>query len=173
MKTFNDSGDTQRLNTTVKFSSVTWSDTYWASNNFPFMNKMRLTDGNQNFYILRFSDILLLKAEADIHLGNFSEAQTLINQVRSRVALNPITITSEDDGINNVLSERKLELAFEGHRWFDLKRTGKAISILSQQKNGNGTILPYAANINQNRLLWPIPQAQMDKNQNLTQNPGY
>lgn len=173
VKTFNDLGDTQRLNTTVKFSSVTWSDTYWASNNFPFMNKMRLIDGNQNFYILRFADILLLKAEADIHFGNFSEAQTLINQVRSRVALPPITITSEDDGINKVLSERKLELAFEGHRWFDLKRTGKAISILSQQKNGNGTTLPYAANINQNRLLWPIPQAQIDKNQNLTQNPGY
>ncbi|MGO8609677.1 RagB/SusD family nutrient uptake outer membrane protein, partial [Rhizobium johnstonii] len=82
-----------------------------------FMNKMRLTDGNQNFYILRLSDILLLKAEANIHLGNFSDAQNLVNQVRNRVALAPITITSEDDGINKVLLERKSELAFEGQRW--------------------------------------------------------
>ncbi|MCX8524749.1 RagB/SusD family nutrient uptake outer membrane protein [Chryseobacterium formosus] len=173
IKTYNDAGDIQRLNTTVKFSAVGWSDPYWSGNNFPFMNKMRLTDGNQNFYILRLSDILLLKAEADVRTGDFSGAATLINQVRTRVALPAITITSTDDGINKVLAERKSELAFEGHRWFDLKRTGKSISILSQQKNGSGVILPYTSNINQNRLLWPIPQAQLDKNQNLTQNSGY
>lgn len=173
IKTYNDAGDIQRLNTTVKFSAVGWSDPYWSGNNFPFMNKMRLTDGNQNFYILRLSDILLLKAEADIRTGDFSGAATLINQVRTRVALPAINIASADDGINKVLAERKSELAFEGHRWFDLKRTGKSISILSQQKNGSGGILPYASNLNQNRLLWPIPQAQLDKNQNLTQNLGY
>lgn len=173
VKTFNDGGDTQRLNSSISFSSVSWSDAYWPSNNYPFMNKMRLTDGHQNFYVLRYADLLLLKAEANIQTGDFTGAATLINQVRARVGLSPVTIASADDGINKLLLERKMELAFEGHRWFDLKRTGKAISILSQQKNGAGTILPYAANINQNRLLWPIPQAQMDKNVNLTQNPGY
>lgn len=172
-KTFNDAGDAKRLNSSIKFETVTWGDNFWQSNHYPFMYKMRKTDGTQNFYIFRYADLLLTKAEADIKTGDFAGATTLINQVRSRVGLSPITISSTDDGINKLLIERKLELAFEGHRWFDLKRTGKAISILSQQKNGNGTTLSYATNINQNKLLWPIPQTQIDKNQNLTQNPGY
>ena len=66
-----------------------------------------------------------------------------------------------------------MELAFEGDRWFDLKRMSRAIEVLSTQKDGNGTILSYATNINQNRLLWPIPQDKLDANALLTQNPGY
>jgi hypothetical protein len=50
---------------------------------------------------------------------------------------------------------------------------GKAIELLSQQKDGNGNVLPFASNINQNRLLWPIPQDKLDANALLTQNPGY
>ena len=137
------------------------------------MYKMRKTDGTQNFYILRYADIILLQAEAAVRTGDFTGAAGYINQVRTRVGLSPVSISSETDGIGKVLKERKLELAFEGVRWFDLKRTGTAISILSQQKDGNGNILPYAGNLNPNRLLWPIPQGQRDNNQNLTQNPGY
>ncbi|KPE51110.1 RagB/SusD family nutrient uptake outer membrane protein [Chryseobacterium indologenes] len=173
VKAFNDAGDTQRLNSSVKFSPVSWSDKYWTSNNYPFMYKMRKTDGTQNFYILRYADILLLQAEAAVRSGDYTGAAGFINQVRSRAGLSPVAISSETDGIQKVLQERKLELAFEGQRWFDLKRTGTAVAILSQQKDGNGVILPYAANVNQNRLLWPIPQGQRDNNQNLTQNSGY
>ena len=97
----------------------------------------------------------------------------MVNQVRARVGLSPITITSKDDGINKILKERKLELAFEGERWFDLKRTGKAVEILSTRKDGNGNVLSFAHNINANKLLWPIPQSQIDNNPNLTQNTGY
>lgn len=50
---------------------------------------------------------------------------------------------------------------------------GKAVQVLSQQKDGNGNILSTASNINQNRLLWPIPQDKLDANALLTQNPGY
>ncbi|SDI34861.1 RagB/SusD family nutrient uptake outer membrane protein [Chryseobacterium jejuense] len=174
VKAFNDEGDTQRLNSSVKFLPVSWSDKYWTqSNHYPFLYKMRKTDGTQNFYILRYADIILLQAEAGVRTGDFTGAAGYLNQVRTRVGLAPVTISSETDGIGKVLNERKLELAFEGHRWFDLKRTGAALSVLSQQKDGNGNILPYAGNINQNRLLWPIPQGQRDNNQNLTQNPGY
>ena len=173
VKAFNDAGDSQRLNSTVKFSPVSWSDKYWTSNNYPFMYKMRKTDGTQNFYILRYADVLLLQAEAAVRTGDYTGAAGYINQVRARVGLSPVAISSETDGIQKVLQERKLELAFEGQRWFDLKRTGTAVAILSQQKDGNGVILPYAGNINQNRLLWPIPQGQRDNNQNLTQNSGY
>ncbi len=77
------------------------------------------------------------------------------------------------DGINKVLEERKLELAFEGQRWFDLKRTGKAIEIIKNRKDASGNPLSYAANITEQKLLWPIPQSQIDNNPNLTQNAGY
>lgn len=170
---FDDSGDTVRKASSITFSNVSWSDTYWSSSNFPFANKMRLTDGLQNIYLLRLPDILLLKAEAAAQNGDLTTAATLTNQVRSRVSLSDLSFSSQSDALDTILHERKLELAFEGHRWFDLKRNGKAISILSQQKDGDGNILSYAANINENRLLWPIPQAQMDKNSNLTQNAGY
>ncbi len=137
------------------------------------MNKMRLTDGNQNFYVARYADLLLIRAEAKVNLGDYTGAAALVNQVRTRVNLPDITISSKEDGINKILKERKLELAFEGERWFDLKRTGKAVEILSNRKDGNGNVISFAKNINQNRLLWPIPQSQIDNNPNLTQNAGY
>ncbi|CAD7815823.1 SusD-like protein [Chryseobacterium aquaeductus] len=175
VKSFNDEGDVVRKATSVKFatSTVNWSDAFWASNNYPFLNKQRQTDGTQNFYIFRLADILLLKSEALAKTGDLTGAAVEVNKVRTRAGLGSVSFSSADDAINKILWERKLELAFEGHRWFDLKRTGKAIAILSAQKDGNGTALSYAANINQNRLLWPVPQAQIDKNPNLTQNSGY
>jgi hypothetical protein len=173
VKTFNDEGDTVRKQSSVTFESVSWADNYWASSAYPFMNKQRMTDGTQNFYIVRYADMLLIKAEAKVQLGDYAGAATLVNQVRARVGLSPITISGKDDGINKILKERKMELAFEGERWFDLKRTGKAVEILSARKDGNGNVLSFAKNINANKLLWPIPQSQIDNNPNLTQNTGY
>jgi hypothetical protein len=67
--------------------------------------------------------------------------------------------------------ERKLELAFEGVRWFDLVRTGRAIAVMNAQVDGNGHSLGY--NVTTEKLIWPIPQSERDKNPNLTQNAGY
>lgn len=173
IKSFDAQGDAIRKASTVKFEPVGWADKYWPSSHYPFMNKMRLTDGNQNFYVARYADLLLIRAEAKVNLGDYTGAAALVNQVRTRVNLPDITISSKEDGINKILKERKLELAFEGQRWFDLKRTGKAVEILSNRKDGNGNVISFAKNINQNRLLWPIPQSQIDNNPNLTQNPGY
>lgn len=174
VRTFDAEGDLVRKANTVKFESVSWADNYWTSTNYPFAWKQRDTNGNQNNYIFRLADVLLLKAEAKVKTGAFGDAATLINQVRSRAGLSAVApITAEADGINKVLHERKLELAFEGQRWFDLKRTGKALEIIGNRKDQNGTLLSYAKNITQQRLLWPIPQNQIDNNPNLTQNPGY
>lgn len=134
---------------------------------------MRKTDGTQNFYIFRLSDILLLKAEAQAQTGDLAGAAVNVNKIRTRAALSPVAFATKADAIDKILKERYLELAFEGHRWFDLKRTGKSVEMLSQQKDGTGKILPYAGNLTAGRLLWPIPQVQRDKNPNLTQNPGY
>ncbi len=173
VKAFDDNNDIKRKASTISTAPVTWSDNYWGQTAFPFANKMRDTSGKQNFYLLRLADIILLKAEALANTNDIVGAMVLVNQIRTRVGIANVTATSQDNAINKILEERFLELAFEGHRWFDLKRTGKTISILSQQKDGNGNILPYASNINENRLLFPIPQRQRDGNPNLTQNPGY
>jgi hypothetical protein len=67
--------------------------------------------------------------------------------------------------------ERRLELAYEGIRWYDLKRTGRAIAVMNAAVGPNLENLGY--NVTPNRLVWPIPQAELDKNTKLTQNPGY
>jgi len=164
---FDAEGDVVRKNSSIKFQKVTsWTDAYWDINNFPFCNKMRNTTGSQNQIFIRLADIYLLKAEALTELGQLdavSGAQYYVNLVRNRVNLAPTTATTADALRDAIARERRLELAFEGHRWYDLKRTGKAVETMSA--------LGYT--INENRLLWPIPQGERDKNVNLDQNPGY
>lgn len=166
-------GDVSILRKPTSFSDPYWTQLF----KFPYPNKFRKTDGTQNFYLFRLADIILLKAEALAHTGDLPGALTLVNQVRTRASQPNLTpFSSMDDAINKILKERFTELAFEGQRWFDLKREGKAIEILSQQtytKNGVEIPMPYIGNLNQNDLLWPIPQAVLDNNPNLTQNPGY
>lgn len=173
VQAFTSNGDTQRLASTITRDNVSWSDNYWSSTAYPFAYKMRDTNGNQNFYIARLADILLLKAEALASTGDVTGAMSLVNQVRTRAGIATISATGQSDVIDKILEERLMELAFEGDRWFDLKRMGKAIQVLSQQKDGNGNVLSSASNINANRLLWPIPQDKLDANALLTQNPGY
>lgn len=93
--------------------------------------------------------------------------------VRTRAGIATISASSQSITIDKILEERLMELVFEGDRWFDLKRMGKVIQVLSQQKDGSGNVLPFATNINQNRLLWPIPQDKLDANALLVQNPVY
>ena len=170
---FNAEGDNVRKNSSITFADVTgfWTDTYWPAANYPFINKYRDFSGGQNQILIRLADIILLKAEALIELNDLTTAKTLINQIRSRVGLANTTATTQSDLRLAVEKERRLELAFEGIRWYDLVRTGRAIPVMNAQKDGNGASLGY--NLTQNKLLWPIPQAERDKNVNLTQNPGY
>lgn len=176
--------DNKRKASSIKKLPTTFADPYWTTyTQFPFPWKMRATDGNQNFYIFRLADIILLKAEALAHTGDLAGSMSLVNQIRSRVLLpNVAPATSQEDAINKVLKERFVELAFEGQRWFDLKREGKTIEILSQQTHPvyNPTTqtttevpMSYIGNLTNDDLLWPIPQAVLDNNPNLTQNPGY
>jgi hypothetical protein len=95
----------------------------------------------------------------------------MVNQIRSRVSL-PATPASDQAAMRLAIEkERRLELAFEGHRWYDLKRTDRAIEVINNVKGEGGASLGY--NLTTTKLLWPIPQAELDKNTNLVQNPGY
>lgn len=71
VQAFINNGDTQRRASTITTDNVGWADNYWSSTNYPFAYKMRDTNGNQNFYIARLADILLLKAEALASLEMF------------------------------------------------------------------------------------------------------
>ncbi|MBA0885500.1 RagB/SusD family nutrient uptake outer membrane protein [Flavobacterium sp. BBQ-18] len=115
-----------------------------------------------NFRLIRYADVLLMAAEAKFLAGNIAEAQVNFDQVRNRVNL-PAKVISMDA----IKTERRLELAFEGFRFLDLIRWGDASNVLQNQgfnKNGN-----FA----EKHKLYPIPAAEINNNDKLTQNPGW
>lgn len=131
---------------------------------YPFTIKFfdpNWTNPGKNFAIIRFADVLLMYSE-------ITNDPQYLNMVRSRVGLPGFGHAGYPTDKYPTLQlaiehERRVELCFEFHRFFDLKRTGRAIAVLS----GKGF------SINENKLLFPIPQNARDVNPGLTQNPGY
>lgn len=118
-------------------------------------------DGALNYpndYVeIRLADTYLLEAEALVRGGgDQTKAQSYLDKVRARVHLPSVPAS-----LDNIYNERKLELATEGHRWFDLVRTGQAASVLSFKG--------FKAGVNE---VLPIPLAELNNTQ-LKQNPGY
>ncbi|MFH1121622.1 MAG: RagB/SusD family nutrient uptake outer membrane protein [Bacteroidota bacterium] len=175
VKAFDDENDVIRKNASVVFLDVTgkWSDANWPQTNYPFLNKYRIftSPSPQNYIILRLADILLLKAEALNEQGDVTSAAALVNQIRSRVDLPNTSATTQEAMRLAIEKERRLELAFEGHRWYDLKRTGRAIEVINNAIGPEGS--PYGYNLPETGLVWPIPQSELDKNELLIQNPNY
>lgn len=172
---FQKENDAIRYNASIIYGDVSgkWSDIHYPQTKYPFINKYRkvINGSDQNFIFIRLADILLLKAEALNELGDAAGALALVNQIRNRVNLAPIQTNDKAALKKAILRERRLELAFEGIRWFDLKRTGTAIEIMNNAIDHTGNKIGY--NLTEHRLLWPIPQAEIDKNSKLTQNKGY
>jgi hypothetical protein len=112
---------------------------------------------------IRYADVLLMAAEAFNKTGNDTKAQTYLNLVRRRAfGDNAHDISSTGTTLYDaILNERRLELAMDGERFFDLVRTGKASSVLGP--------LGFVAGKHE---LFPIPQGEIDIS-GLTQNPGY
>lgn len=175
LKAFDDENDQIRKNASVTFLDVSgkWSDEHYPQTAYPFLNKYRniTSPSSQNYMFIRLADILLLKAEALNETGDVAGAAALVNQIRARVNLAATTAADQASMRLAIEKERRLELAFEGHRWFDLKRNGRAIAVINAALDHNGQNLGYQ--LNENRLVWPIPQAELDKNTKLVQNPGY
>lgn len=107
-----------------------------------------------NTYIIRLADTYLMEAEA--LGGTGARAQALLDAVRARVGLTPVPVS-----IAAIYAERRLELAGEGHRWYDLVRTGEAASKLAFKG--------FTANKNE---AFPIPYSEFN-NTKMVQNPGY
>ncbi len=111
-------------------------------------------DGNIN--IVRLAEMYLTRAEARFQTNEIDGAVADVNVVRARAGLAPLEAGSLT--IEAILTERKLELMFEGHLFRDSKRTRQDIGDLS-----------FSAD----ELIYPIPQRELDVNENLAQNPGY
>ena len=132
---------------------------------------------NDNWPVYRYADALLLLADAQNEQGKAGPALTNLNLVRARAGLPAATETNQTALRAIILHERRVELAFENHRWNDLVRTGNAIAVMTAYGNKAKIIysnLPTDAfNIASYRLLFPIPQSERGINPDLTQNPGY
>ena len=143
------------------------------------------TRGPINRKEIRYPDVLLMYAEACVETGDFANAVTVLNQVRQRArGGNPAILPNFPYGSysNNaadlrkaIRHERRVELAMEGHRWFDLKRWG----ILAETMNGyrSTTDPQIAAHMSEfvkgKHELFPIPLRERDLNSPMPQNPGY
>ncbi|MBE8712455.1 RagB/SusD family nutrient uptake outer membrane protein [Sphingobacterium hungaricum] len=119
-----------------------------------FIDPLRDADKmSTNSPIIRYSDILLIYAEA---AGPTTEAYLAVNKIRTRAGLAPLqTGLSTADFRNAVVEERALELAFEGNRLFDLRRTNSMERILVQK---------YGKSITSGAYFFPIPQREIDSN---------
>ncbi|GAB3642485.1 RagB/SusD family nutrient uptake outer membrane protein [Spirosoma arcticum] len=127
-------------------------------------------DAEDNFYVLRYADVLLMYAEALNETDNAAAALPLLNRVRKRVGLADKAGLSQADVRLAIEQERRVELAFEGHRWFDLVRTGRALPVLQAKS----TAIGIKTNLMANNLVFPVPQSQIDINPDkIKQNAGY
>lgn len=125
-------------------------------------------DGGINYTSLRYADVLLMYAEA-LNDSNTPEAHTYLNEVRKRANLSPLSGLSQSEFALALEKERRVEFFNEGHRWFDLVRTGRAKTVLNTyfaNRGLNFTVEDF-------ELIMPIPQREIDIDPNLEQNPGY
>ena len=192
-------GDAIRKNANIVFMTkdvngdpISWADENWnpckdPTVGIPFNYKQKHPAGwasGDDYYLLRLADIILLKAEAENQLGQTAPAATDVNKIRTRVGLTSISSSlSQSAMATAILNERRLELAFEGHRWDDLIRTGVATTVMTGLNEytytcnngvpGSPVKMDYSNVAKTNHWLLPIPQLEIDANPNLKQNDGY
>lgn len=135
-------------------------------------------DGNsgKDWYVLRYADLLLMYAEAINETQGPAGAFSSIDLVRVRAGLAPIATTLTKDQFREaVYLEERRESPFEGHRWFDLVRTGRAVAVMNSKVKplSNEDNVGLASPINEHNLLLPIPSIVRAIAPQISQNPGY
>jgi hypothetical protein len=135
---------------------------------YPYKYKNRLTSSptTEDYMIFRLGELYLIRAEAAAQLGHTTDALSDLNTVRARAGLSASTAdpSSQSDVLSAIQHERQVELFCEwGNRWFDLKRMGRAGTVLGAEKTG----------WTDDAALYPLPQAELQMDVQLKQNPGY
>ncbi len=170
-----ETGDTRKA-ATIIFAGQTLYDgrVVPATVNNPYYNYKAYSPNNgnpgadhtdTNIRYLRFAEVLLMKAEALNELNDLEGAKTELNKVRNRAGLANTTANTKTDLRTAIWKERRVELAFEHDRWFDLIRTGQAQQALAD--HGKTFVVGK-------HELFPIPQSVIDESAGVTtQNPNY
>ena len=177
---FNSENDNIRLNASVLFENVNWVDEYWGNavgSSIPFAFKWKNASAwasTNRPYILRYGDLVLLKAEALTGLNRLDEAGEEVNRIRNRVSLPNLgqsAFANQSAMMDAILKERRLELAQEAQRWDDLVRHNKVISVMNNLNEidlRTGRRTDY--NIDESKIYLPIPQEELDRNPLLNPN---
>lgn len=169
-----EAGDVRRTATIMFVPSVLWdgfiAPSTWSNPRYNYKAYQSSLaedwDGNKgvtakNVRVLKYSDILLIRAEAAFQLGNTGESLNRINEIRNRAGL----VDASNVTLESIIKERRLEMAMEHDRWFDIVRTGTAVAAMA----ADGKTFVVGTH-----ELFPIPQQQITLSGNrLTQNPGY
>lgn len=147
-----------------------------TSSGIPFSKKLvktsnTIADGGSNFVVLRLADVFLMMAECFAEQNNTVNANLYLNKIKTRAGIATVNLPTKDLLLNEIDRERRLEFVGEGHRWFDLIRTGKAISVMTTHFTNNQGY--STAQIKAHHLLMPVPQGQINTDPALKQNPGY
>ena len=165
-------GDTERKNACIVYDEAIWSN-YYPGDAYAFMHKV--PTNASSIILMRLGEIYLLHAEALAMTGDLAGATEYVNKVRTRAGIKTTAVPSSQEAmIDAILKERRLELAFEGFRFFDLLRHGfertKAIhDAMPQQDSYWQPRFP----LTEETVFMPIPQTALDNNPSLVQNPGY
>jgi starch-binding outer membrane protein, SusD/RagB family len=140
---------------------------------------------NQNMIIFRLGELYLNYAESENMLGHDVEAKTAVNKLRTRPGVNMPLITETGTALRDrIRAERRVELCFEGHRIYDVRRwkiasTTEAKPLMGVNVIKSGSTYTYTPKLVRNRVwreeyyLWPISRAEMNRNTLLVNNPGY
>ncbi|WP_198034361.1 RagB/SusD family nutrient uptake outer membrane protein [Dyadobacter tibetensis] len=164
------SNDSKRMATSVLGSG---SDAF--VNKFPdAANTGARRDAGTDWIVLRYADVLLMYAEVLTQLNEAAAvALAPLNQVRERSSLLPLAaadVSTKEGLMAAVENERRVELAFENYRWYDLLRWGTAVEAMKKHFN----IIGRNVTVEDFRLLYPIPQRDIDLSKGIIkQNPGY
>ena len=138
-----------------------WNIAYTGTRRFG--GKWPTGAGDEDIHVIRFAEVLLIKAEAEARQGKLNEAVASINPIRVRAGLLPLvtpTVLTQQQILDEIELQRRLELAMEGDRWPDLVRRGRALQVMGITNRPE-------------QRLFPIPQNELDVAPSLSQNPGY
>ncbi len=172
LNAFNEEGDEIRRDATIIFAGETLWDGREVSEfvENPMYNEKAYSSANagagdtdKNIRVLRYAEVLLIKAEAAARLGDLETAMAALNEVRERVELEPVSGLSQQALLQKIWQERRLELAFEHDRWFDLIRTGQAPEAMAT----------HGVEFQERHWLFPIPENQLIQTPTMDQNPGW
>ncbi|MGC1631279.1 MAG: RagB/SusD family nutrient uptake outer membrane protein [Gelidibacter sp.] len=139
------------------------ADTWYHPNKYKLNTNSGTTQ--EQSIVVRLAELYLIASEAQVHLGDIQHALDFLNPIRERAGLSPLDMMGQSEILNAIQKERRVELFTEhGHRFFDLKRTGRANSELSIVK----------PNWESTDVLLPLPESELLLNPNLLpQNEGY